>query len=584
MPQIPDNVANAILLKQYRIAAITAYNRLEPTPRTVDFERSLRAEIRDPLWMLTRQWQFGEFQGEDAASAVTAQILGEHTTFDRLRYPGGTGVPYSTGAPLEVKIENEQLAKDLALAVQMARYFLRLMRDNGLESYLGMLQTQYPLEYIIDPNDVDGAFLLAAANGYVFDGYLAYQDMITPSGPGSLFDKWMNDASIPTGAQQSFRTIGTTFRTWFGRTFEQPGGATQAWQPSKLEYQFGVNSSLQQQVALAADQYFDGHLDWYSFDLSGAMQTPAGAPSAPATGQEQLVSFIPSPVTFKGMPNPRYWMMEEQKTDFGAIDTGPTGLLHLLLAEFGLVYANDWFLLPYPLDINTLCELKGITVTDVFGQHTLIQPAGRGSEETWQRWAMFHLTDTRSGAPGTNFFYLPPVLPKTLDGDPLEQVNFARDEMANLAWAVEKRVPSQAGMGVSGDEMARPAQTPPPFVPENDQVMIRYVAGTLVPENWIPLIPVPMQGSDREIRLQRARMPASKGPLGRVLSEQPAPYYLDEEEIPRSGIVVQRGFSRARWLNGSTFLWIGRSKSTGKGEAWSNLKFDQIEDIPQNLK
>jgi hypothetical protein len=53
--------------------AIVTWNRLEGRPRTADFERSLRAEIRDPLWMLCRQWQFGEFQGEDAGSASIAQ-------------------------------------------------------------------------------------------------------------------------------------------------------------------------------------------------------------------------------------------------------------------------------------------------------------------------------------------------------------------------------------------------------------------------------------------------------------------------------------------------------------------------------
>ena len=46
------------------------WNRLEGRPRVADFERSLRAEVRDPLWFLTRQWQFGEFQGEDAASPI----------------------------------------------------------------------------------------------------------------------------------------------------------------------------------------------------------------------------------------------------------------------------------------------------------------------------------------------------------------------------------------------------------------------------------------------------------------------------------------------------------------------------------
>ena len=39
--------------------AAVSWNRLEGRPRKEDFTRSLRAEIRDPLWMLCRQWQFG---------------------------------------------------------------------------------------------------------------------------------------------------------------------------------------------------------------------------------------------------------------------------------------------------------------------------------------------------------------------------------------------------------------------------------------------------------------------------------------------------------------------------------------------
>ena len=39
------------------------WNRLEGRPRTTDFDRALRVEVRDPLWMLTRQWQLREFRG-----------------------------------------------------------------------------------------------------------------------------------------------------------------------------------------------------------------------------------------------------------------------------------------------------------------------------------------------------------------------------------------------------------------------------------------------------------------------------------------------------------------------------------------
>ncbi len=124
------------------------------------------------------------------------------------------------------------------------------------------------------------------------------------------------------------------------------------------------------------------------------------------------------------MPNPRFWTMEENQTDFGKIDTTPTGLMHLLLAEFGLIYSNDWFMLPYTLDINTLCEIKGITITDVFGQHILIRPAGRGAQTNWHRWAMFQHTNTASKDSNSNLYYLSPSITKALEGEPLEQVNF----------------------------------------------------------------------------------------------------------------------------------------------------------------
>lgn len=581
MAKILESVLQAVALKEYRIASITAYNRLEVSPRSTDFTRSLKAEIRDPLWMLTRQWQFGEFKGEDAGSPVTAQILGEHTSLDRISFPGNQVFGYNEGIPLEVQVEREALTEDLFLATQLARYFLRLMRDKGLVSYHDKLVLKYPLSPTIDKHDVEGIQLLTAVQDNLFDGYQIYVAMKTASGSGTLFDQWMTDEGIPGGDQQLFTQITADFQGWIDRTYHLSAVSGSAWLPEKLEYQFSLASSTPTQKRLTANQYFTGHLDWYSFDLDN--RVTVGSDARNVSVVENFVSFIPAPISFKGMPNPRFWMMEEQRTDFGHIDTSTTGLLHLLLAEFGLVYSNDWFMLPYPMDINTLCEMKGITITDVFGQHILIRPAGRGSESQWQRWAMFHLTDTSDSTRDTSLFYLAPALLKTLSSAPLEQVNFLRDEMANLVWAVEQRVPSQAGKGVSGDELARQDTPPPAFVPVNDTVQIRYVAGTTVPDNWIPFIPVHMQGSDREIRLQRARMPAAKGAQGVILTEKPAPYYLDEVEIPKAGIIVRRSFQRARWLNGVTYLWVGRDKEAGKGEGWSNLYFDQIVDIPENI-
>src|ERR1043165_8154178 len=93
----------------YRLPRIIAYNRLEARPRTYDFTRSLRAEVRDPLWMLTRQWQFGEFNGEDAATPVTARIAFQHETIDRLTLKKDAAAFDPTTIPLETRVERERI-------------------------------------------------------------------------------------------------------------------------------------------------------------------------------------------------------------------------------------------------------------------------------------------------------------------------------------------------------------------------------------------------------------------------------------------------------------------------------------------
>ena len=74
-------------LQEKRHPTVTLWNRLEGRPRTVNFERALRAEVRDALWMLTRQWQAGEFRGEDAGSPVFAKLHVATTRLTRFR-PG----------------------------------------------------------------------------------------------------------------------------------------------------------------------------------------------------------------------------------------------------------------------------------------------------------------------------------------------------------------------------------------------------------------------------------------------------------------------------------------------------------------
>jgi hypothetical protein len=115
-----------------------------------------------------------------------------------------------------------------------------------------------------------------------------------------------------------------------------------------------------------------------------------------------------------------------------------------------------------------------------------------------------------------------------------------------------------------------------------------------VPENWIPFIPVHDPGSNRQVRLQRAAMlrflkgennPARVEPRTSLFREgleakpKKLPYFVHEEEVPRSGIQVSQAFQRTRWYGGKVFTWLGVRKTTGRGEGSSGLGFDRIEDV-----
>jgi hypothetical protein len=66
------NVQQALQQRLY--PSVTIWNRLEGRPRTNNFDRALRAEVRDGLWMITKQWQMGEIRGNDAGSPVFAKL------------------------------------------------------------------------------------------------------------------------------------------------------------------------------------------------------------------------------------------------------------------------------------------------------------------------------------------------------------------------------------------------------------------------------------------------------------------------------------------------------------------------------
>ena len=88
---------------------ITVWNRLEGRPRRQDFSRALKAELRDGLFMLARQWQMGEFFGDDAGSPATAKLQLFTTRLRSYRAAHGKPLAFDESLPLEARVERRAL-------------------------------------------------------------------------------------------------------------------------------------------------------------------------------------------------------------------------------------------------------------------------------------------------------------------------------------------------------------------------------------------------------------------------------------------------------------------------------------------
>src|SRR5437773_5149595 len=61
-------------LSQFALAEPPSWTRLEPQSVTGDPRPGLEARVHDPLWLLARQWQLGEFAGEDTGRPISVRV------------------------------------------------------------------------------------------------------------------------------------------------------------------------------------------------------------------------------------------------------------------------------------------------------------------------------------------------------------------------------------------------------------------------------------------------------------------------------------------------------------------------------
>ncbi len=607
-----------VLSKKRLLPTILMWNRLECRPRTKDFDRALQAEVRDALWMLTKQWQMGEFKADDAGSPVTAKMHMATTRLTKYRPDSHAVQAFNDDVPLEAQVEQRPIPlfsgeQEIALDIRllMGRHWLKLLNKEGL----GHLRREFIREYgIVSPDPDSRNDALVCAHKHAWQKFVAVAGRGMDGAKLYLYLKERashrayDNITATAIEKATLAVLELPFKNWFEQLFYQPTDPdNDAWLPERLEYQFACSAPIKEtEKILKAEEYYHGHLDWYNFSIDQSRQTLGPVEGQNPHDVQNMItrSFMPNPVRFDGMPHTRWWRFEDGKTNFGDIKPDTTDLIKLMLIEFGLVYANDWFLLPVTLPTGSLCDIKGLVVSNVFGERFWIEPAAKGRDEDPQRWTMYSLNVAgHADVPADLSILVAPVVPKIFEGKPLEEVYLVRDEVANMVWGVETQIALPSGETTPGREAALQMQRhyqrivkiensgaiPPPAI--EPVAAIRYQLMNSVPENWIPFVPVHKDNDRREIQLQRASMPriieGDTKPVEKIkprtalmregLSATPAlPYFIHEEEVPRIGARVCQSFQRTRWYGGKVVTWLGVRKQTGRGEGASGLAYDQI--------
>ncbi|MCK0198118.1 hypothetical protein MWN34_14485 [Ancylobacter sp. 6x-1] len=579
--------------------SITSWVRLEPQARDPQMTNSLKARLLDPLWLLSRQWQMGEFQAEDSGTPVLATMDATTATLTR-QWPGP--LPADTQAtaaafdplaqPLEALIERRPMraeaADDLRLlpfSADAGQHFLRMLAAQATSrDYRDIVTAHFALQLPTGvASDEPTRRFIALMAGRVPDG----RRLAAAFRAG--IEQVVADAAlgIEPGDRAKVITAATGWLVWYDGFCSQPANPADTWVADRLEYALTLTARISadpmDEINLTASGIDDGRVDWCSFDLNAEVNL-GSLPDRRFVAKTHTA--VPAPVTFRGAPAPRYWEMEEAGLAYGLMPVGPTDLAQLMAIEYASSFGNDWFVVPLTLPIGSVTRIDSLVITDSFGVRTMIRPIGDSglAAPGWSMWSLDHIRypgEEPAPLPHGNLFFLPSTAGRLLDGPMLEDVFFARDEMANMAWAMERSIesPMEQAMHRPGDLSDTSSDLPTGG--------LRYRLASTVPENWIPLLPVQRIGADGKM-IQRLRRGAILEPDGSQISHPAqgdilagvADLLLFDEEIPREGLRLTRNRRMARWIDGGTWLWTAYRRQIGKGEGSGGLRFDQLDPAP----
>lgn len=535
------------------MTSITTWIRIEPHGRDPDLTPGIEARVHDPLWLLARQWQLGELDGEDGGSAILARVRHDAGTVDHFS-AGGPFIARDPRLPLEALAEagrrdDPRPLPDLAGRARTGRQLERLLARDGLTATAARARDVFAIA--VDDataarlDDADRAWL-AAVRGRAPDGVVAAAVVRVhlPSPPPGL--------AAPTDDPAAVASTCAAWLAWYdGLAVDALAGTT--WRDDRLEAGFAARGTLAGRVVeLRATEHHGAPLGWTSVELAEGEPAGAAPPTVAAT-------VVPGPVRYRGMPARRYWELEDAAVDWSAVDARPGDVARMLSIDFALVFADDWLQIPIEVDTGSLVRIASLVVTDTFGVRTRISPASGGPGQP--PWRVFGHAGGDGEAP---ILLVHPALP-IVAGPVEDEVVVAADEHANLAWAIERRAAATDGL----TRVIRSVRPPPRH---------GYTVGAAVADGWHPLRPTSRDGATV---LARAAVPGPARAPHTALVERLS--VLAPEELAAGPIRLRTQHRLARRPDGTLVVWravIRDAVAHGTAPA-SGLAFDRIaEETP----
>ncbi|MBK7624714.1 MAG: hypothetical protein IPJ14_19195 [Kineosporiaceae bacterium] len=537
------------------MGSLTTWNRLEPRTRSESLP-GLAARVGDPLWLLGRQDQVGELTGSDTASIVSATIAYEVAPITRWAAgtpaAGDNGTPLPHGVPLESLVDAVTDPVGRRERAAAGSRFLRFLGDDLVREHGEALRREFAVSVLSGDessrSDDLGVRRAALLGGRAIDGLALRLAPAFPD-PSSVRER----IGVRPITADAFDRALDAFGDWWDARHPLPTGA---WQADRLAAPFALGArTASGAVTLHAPDHRGGRVDWHTFDV-GSGTLGAGDPAPVPTGP---LTVLPGRLAFPGMPSSRWWEFENRAVDLGRLEAAPDDLGRLLLAEFALVYGNDFFVVPLTVPAGSLTRITRLEVLTTYGERVTIPRAGTLPGR--RPWRMFEIDGDTEGR-----LLIAPCAVDVLDGPVAEEVLFTRDEAANLAWGIEMRVPGPAGGAVERRQVE--AEQAPAPVRTSTQ---RYRLASTVPDSWLPLVPV--EGGES---LEQK----GGGPVGTLLT-QGSPFRLVTSELPRVGRRVTRRSHLARATDGTRRVWSSWAARSGRAESSSGLSYDELTDVAE---